>query len=190
MFIVDKEIINKKYFIESETKTMKETKTTKATTKETESKATKKATEKKQVAKTESKAKAKTEEKAKKVTFSQRREKLMQEINLKDCIQYETEKTALNKVDSAMLLYDNAIMLTLVSTETNKASRVLEIWIHAKRNDICISKRLFDSLTEKDEKIKAYSTYIDEKAKSSKYVLKLESDEITKQFVNEFIKAI
>ena len=28
MFIVDKEIINKKYFIESETKTMKETKTT------------------------------------------------------------------------------------------------------------------------------------------------------------------
>ena len=183
MFIVDKEIINKKYFIESETKTMKETKTTKATTKATESKATKKATEKKQVAKKET---AKVE----KVTFSQRREKLMQDIELKDCIQYENEKTALNKVDSAMLLYDNAIMLTLVSTETNKASRVLEIWIHAKRNDICISKRLFDSLTEKDEKIKAYSTYIDEKAKSSKYVLKLESDEITKQFVNEFIKAI
>ena len=183
MFIVDKEIINKKYFIESETKTMKETKTTKTTKKATESKATKKATEKKQVAKKET---AKVE----KVTFSQRREKLMQDIELKDCIQYENEKTALNKVDSAMLLYDNAIMLTLVSTETNKASRVLEIWIHAKRNDICISKRLFDSLTEKDEKIKAYSTYIDEKAKSSKYVLKLESDEITKQFVNEFIKAI
>ena len=184
MFIVDIENINKKkYFIESETKTMKETKTTKTTKKATESKATKKATEKKQVAKKET---AKVE----KVTFSQRREKLMQDIELKDCIQYENEKTALNKVDSAMLLYDNAIMLTLVSTETNKASRVLEIWIHAKRNDICISKRLFDSLTEKDEKMKAYKNCIDEKAKSSKYVLKLENDEITKQFVNEFIKAI
>ena len=114
----------------------------------------------------------------------------MQDIKLKDCIQYENEKTALNKIDSAMLLYDNAIMLTLVSTETNKASRVLEIWIHAKRNDICISKRLFDSLTEKDEKIKAYKDCIDEKAKSSKYVLKLDNDEITKQFVNEFIKAL
>ena len=169
---------------------MKETKTTKATKKATESKATKKATEKKQVAKTESKAKAETKAKVEKVTFSQRRDKLMQDIELKDCIQYESEKTALNKIDSAMLLHDNAIMLTLVSTETNKASRVLEIWIHAKRNDICISKRLFDSITEKDEKIKAYSTYIDEKAKSSKYVLKLENDEITKQFVNEFIKAI
>ena len=167
-----------------ETKTTKTTKATekKATKKATESKATKKATEKKQV--------AKTEEKAKKVTFAERRNNLMQEINLKDCIQYENEKTALNKVDSAMLLYDNAIMLTLVSTETNKASRVLEIWIHAKRNDICISKRLFDSLTEKDEKIKAYKDYIDSTAKSSKYVLKLDNDEITKQFVNEFIKAI
>ena len=165
---------------------MKETKTTKTAKKAAESKAT----EKKQVAKTESKAKAKTTEKAKKVTFAERRSNLMQEIKLKDCIQYENEKTALNKVDSAMLLYDNAIMLTLVSTETNKASRVLEIWIHAKRNDICISKRLFDSLTEKDEKIKAYKDFIDNNAKSSKYVLKLENDEITKQFVNEFVKAI
>ena len=143
---------------ERETKTMKETKTTKTTKKATESKATKKATEKKQVAKKET---AKVE----KVTFSQRREKLMQDIKLKECIQYETEKTALNKVDSAMLLYDNAIMLTLVSTETNKASRVLEIWIHAKRNDICISKRLFDSLTDKDEKMKAYKDFIDDISK-------------------------
>lgn len=167
---------------------MKETKTTKTTKKATESKAT----EKKQVAKTESKATKKATEKAteKKLTFAERRNNLMQDIKLKDCIQYETEKTALNKIDSAMLLYDNAIMLTLVSTETNKASRVLEIWIHAKRNDICISKRLFDSLTEKDEKIKAYKDFIDSTAKSSKYVLKLENDEITKQFVNEFIKAI
>ncbi len=188
MFIVDIENINKKYFTERVTKTMKETKTTKTAKKATETKATEsKATEKKATKKETAK---KETAKVEKVTFSQRRENLMNEIELKECIQYETEKTALNKVDSAMLLYDNAIMLTLVSTETNKASRVLEIWIHAKRNDICISKRLFDSLTEKDEKIKAYKDYIDSTAKSSKYVLKLENDEITKQFVNEFIKAI
>lgn len=165
-------------------------KTTKTTKKATESKATTKATSKATEKKATSKATKKETAKVEKVTFSQRREKLMQDIKLKDCIQYESEKTALNKVDSAMLLHDNAIMLTLVSTETNKASRVLEIWIHAKRNDVCISKRLFDSITEKDEKMKAYKDYIDENAKSSKYVLKLENDEITKQFVNEFVKVI
>ena len=167
---------------------MKETK--KTTKKATESKATK------TVAKTESKkatkkvAESKAEQKAKKLTFAERRDILMKEIELKENIQFESEQTAVNKVDSAMLLHDNAIMLTLVSAETQKASRVLEIWIHAKRNDICISKRLFDSMTDKNEKLKAYKEQIDEKAKCSKYVIKLENDEITKAFTNEFVKAL
>ena len=161
--------------------------------KATESKAKQKATESKKATKkvAESKAEQKTtEQKTKKLTFAERRDILMKDIELKESIQFETETTAVNKIDSAMLLHDNAIMLTLVSAETQKASRVLEIWIHAKRNDICISKRLFDSLAESNEKMKAYKDYIDNNAKCSKYVLKLENDEITKAFTNEFVKAL
>ena len=171
---------------------MNTTKTKKATSKATETKATetkaKKATSKATKA-TEKKA---TEKKAteKKITFAERRNTLMQEIELKDCIQYENEKTALNKVDSAMILHDNAIMLTLVSTETKKASRVLEIWLHIKRNDLCISKTLFDSITDTNAELKKYRKYIDTNAKGSKYLIKLDNDTITKDFTNLLIKAL
>lgn len=164
---------------------MKKTNTTN-TTKKAENKAKQSNTKAKQ-SKAENKA---NEQKQKKMTFAERREILMKEIELKENIQFESEQTAVNKVDSAMLLHDNAIMLTLVSAETQKASRVLEIWIHAKRNDICISKRLFDSLAESNEKMKAYKEQIDNTAKCSKYVIKLENDEITKAFTNEFVKAL
>jgi hypothetical protein len=163
---------------------MKKTETTKTvTTPETKKAPAKKAPAKKTPAKA-------PEEKAKKVTFSERRDSLKSEIITSKSIQFETETTAVNKIDSAMILHDNAIMLTLVSEETQKASRVLEIWIHAKRNDVCISKRLFDSITETNKDLANYRQYIDEKAKSSKYVLKLADDAITKEFTNLLIKSL
>lgn len=165
---------------------MKTTKTTTKTTKTAE-KATK-ATGKKAPAKKSAPKPA--QEKAKKVTFSERRDLLMKDIELKSNIQFETETTAINKIDSAMLLHDNAIMLTLVSEETKKASRILEIWIHAKRNDLCISKRLFDSVADSTPEVAKYREYIDSNAKSSKYVLKLADDTITKEFTNLLIKAL
>ena len=165
---------------------MKTTKTTTKTTKTAE-KATK-ATGKKAPAKKSAPKPA--QEKAKKVTFSERRDLLMKDIELKSNIQFETETTAINKIDSAMLLHDNAIMLTLVSKETKKASRILEIWIHAKRNDLCISKRLFDSVADSTPEVAKYREYIDSNAKSSKYVLKLADDTITKEFTNLLIKAL
>lgn len=165
---------------------MNETKATKAT-KATEKKATK-ATGKKAPAKKSAPKPA--QEKAKKVTFSERRDLLMKDIKLKSNIQFETETTAINKIDSAMLLHDNAIMLTLVSEETKKASRILEIWIHAKRNDLCISKRLFDSVADSTPEVAKYREYIDSNAKSSKYVLKLADDAITKEFTNLLIKSL
>ena len=160
---------------------MKTTKTTKTTTKATTTTKT-----------TENAAKAAKAAKAteKKITFVERRENLMNEIKLKDRIQFENEKTALNKADSAMVLHDNAIMLTLVSTETKKASRVLEIWLHTKRNDLCISKALFDSITEVNADLKGYREYIDTKAKGSKYLIKLADDATTKEFTNLLIKAL
>ena len=164
------------------------TTTTTAKTAKTAEKATK-APAKKAPAK-KAPAKKPVQEKAKKVTFSERRDLLMKDIELKSNIQFETETTAINKIDSAMLLHDNAIMLTLVSEETKKASRILEIWIHAKRNDLCISKRLFDSVADSTPEVAKYREYIDGNAKSSKYVLKLADDTITKEFTNLLIKAL
>lgn len=168
---------------------MKTTKTTTKTTTTTKTaeKATKAPAKKAPAKKSAPKP---AQEKAKKVTFSERRDLLMKDIKLKSNIQFETETTAINKIDSAMLLHDNAIMLTLVSEETKKASRILEIWIHAKRNDLCISKRLFDSVADSTPEVAKYREYIDSNAKSSKYVLKLADDTITKEFTNLLIKSL
>ena len=135
-------------------------------------------------------AKKPAQEKAKKVTFSERRDLLMKDIKVTKSIIFETESTAVKKADSAMILHDNAVMLTLVSEETKKASRVLEIWLHTKRNDLCISKALFDKVTEDNADLKKYRKYIDTKAKGSKYLIKLADDATTKDFTNLLIKAL
>jgi hypothetical protein len=127
---------------------------------------------------------------APKVKMVDRRKALMKDIKVTDSIKFETESTAVKKDASAMVLYDNAIMLTLVSKETKKASRVLEIWLHLKRNDLCIAKALFDKVTEASKDLKEYRKYIDTKAKGSKYLLKLPDDATTLKFTNLLIKAL
>ena len=166
---------------------MKTTKTTTKTT--TTTKTAEKATGKKAPAK-KAPAKKPAQEKAKKVTFSERRDLLMKDIKVTKSITFETESTAVKKADSAMILHDNAIMLTLVSEETKKASRVLEIWLHTKRNDLCISKALFDRITEDNADLKEYRKYVDTKAKGSKYLIKLADDATTKDFTNLLIKSL
>lgn len=128
------------------------------------------------------------------VTIENKADTLKAKLLLTENVQFETELTAVNRENSATLLEKNAIMLTLVSDDSRTAKRVIEVWSHKTRNDVCISKRLFDELLRADEHdalqlyiastLAKYQQFIDTRAKSSKYVFKLSSDTDTINFVN------
>lgn len=140
-------------------------------------------------------------EKAPQVKVTDRRDALKATLKLTDSLQFEDEITAIKKENSATFTQDNAIMLTKKGDEKKKATRVLEVWLHKTFVDVCISKKLFDSITSvvedatDDQKrlaanLEVYREKISENRKSHKYVLVLNDDNATSEFVNLLIKAL
>ena len=132
----------------------------------------------------------KTETKTVKKTVAQVIEEMRTQIHTSERIQFETEETAVNKLNSATITQDNCIMLTLVSDDNKKASRVVEIWGHRSRFDVCISKRSFDAVAETKKALASYKERINDKAKSSKYVFVIESEKECIKFVNLYLDNI
>ena len=140
-------------------------------------------------------------EKAPQVKVTDRRDALKATLKLTDSLQFEDEDTAVKKENSATFIHDNVIMLTKKGDETKKATRVLEVWLHKTFVDICISKKLFDRITAAvedatdDQKklaadLEAYREKISDNHKSHKYVIVLNDDNATTEFVNLFIAAL
>lgn len=146
---------------------------------------------KESTAKTENKKQVKKQEekKVEKVTLQSKTEQLKKSLVLKDSIEFENDKTAVNKEDSATVLHDNCIMLTQTSENKESAKRILEIWIHKNTFDVCIAKKLYNALKEKSEAFAKYDEKINEKKSKSKVVLVLDEKEI-KAFANLFVKLI
>lgn len=118
----------------------------------------------------------KTPEKKAPVKLADKREAFKAQLKLAERVAFEDEKTAVNGANSAMISCDNCIMLTLVSEDGHKATRIIEMWAHKARVDVCISKKSFDSVAKKVPELEAYRAKIGP-AKSSKYVFKLADDE-------------
>lgn len=146
---------------------------TKATSNKKQAQATK-APEKKAEATKATKKQA--PEKKAPIKLADKREAFKAQLKLAERVAFEDEKTAVNGANSAMISCDNCIMLTLASEDGHKATRIIEIWAHRNRNDVCISKKSFNSVAQKAPELEAYRAKIGP-AKSSKYVFKLADDE-------------
>lgn len=128
----------------------------------------------------------------KKLSLKDRRDAFKKALVLTERIAFEDENTAVNAENSAVFLYDNVIMLTLTSKESNKATRIIEVWLHKQNTDVCISRKSFDSVSENVKKLNKYREYINAKKKSSKYVFTINHDckDSALALVNEYIKNV